>query len=134
MGKVKFFIIPALLFVLTGCSKTASNTNSSLANDITGTVDAATGIGAIKIKEKTDRDLAIAQAKELWRARFLSGTDLSNGPCLSNEAIPGWVADIAHNPRTAVDDDPSNQCSVYRGGTAKHFVELDPSGNLIRAE
>jgi hypothetical protein len=43
-------------------------------------------------------------------------------------------ADIAHYPRLAIDDDPANQCAAYRDGTTHHFVELDPEGNLIRAE
>jgi hypothetical protein len=60
--------------------------------------------------------------------------DLSAGPCLSNNLIPDWVADIAHNPRQAVDDLPANQCSAYREGQAHHFVELDLDGNLIRAQ
>lgn len=123
--------------VFSACTTTKNTTNTNTrtaADDITDTVDAVTGIGAVKIKENTDPDLATAKAKELWRARFQSGEDLSNGPCLSNEAIPGWVADIAHSPRQAVDDLPENQCSAYRDGTAKHFVELDPEGNLIRAE
>jgi hypothetical protein len=48
--------------------------------------------------------------------------------------LPDWVADIAHRPRQAVDEDPANQCEAIRSGDAHHFVELDPDGNLIRAE
>jgi len=109
--------------------KSASkNSNSFTATEI------FTGVADVKIKQKADKDLAIAKAKELWRAKFLSGEDLSAGPCLSNEAIPDWVADIAHNPRQDVDNLPANQCSAYRDGAAHHFVELDPDGNLIRAQ
>jgi hypothetical protein len=42
--------------------------------------------------------------------------------------------DIAHDPRQDVDDDPANQCQRYREGEASHFVELDPSGELIRTD
>jgi hypothetical protein len=44
------------------------------------------------------------------------------------------VADIAHEPRQPVDDEPANQCARFRNGEAHHFVELDPDGALIRAE
>lgn len=60
--------------------------------------------------------------------------DLSQGPCLSNAVVDDWVCDIAHRPRTAVDDNPANQCSAYNQGVANHFVELDLNCNIIRAE
>lgn len=60
--------------------------------------------------------------------------DYANGPCLSNSVQPDWVCDIAHSPRQEVDDDPANQCSAYRQGTANHFVELDLDCKLIRAQ
>jgi hypothetical protein len=65
-----------------------------------------------------------------------SGLELELGPCIAEE-LPGlsdWVADVAHDPRTDVDDDPGNQCRRYRDGEASHFVELTPEGKLIRAE
>jgi hypothetical protein len=46
---------------------------------------------------------------------------------------PRWVADMAHDPRQDVDDDPENQCAAYREGKADHFVELDPEGEFIRS-
>ena len=96
--------------------------------------DGLIGIGSINTKITAERELAVSAAKELWRIQKLQGSGFSNGPCLSNSVIPGWVADIAHNPRTEVDDKAENQCSAYRDGTAKHFVELDSSGNLIQAQ
>ena len=119
----------ALAFVLFNNQEKAAENN----NEITAT-DVITVGASLKIKESADEDLAIAKAQELWRAALLSGEDLSNGPCLSNEVIPGWVADIVHSPRQDVDNLPANQCSAYRAGTAKHFVELDPQGNLIKAQ
>ncbi len=48
--------------------------------------------------------------------------------------LPDWVCDIAHSPRQSeIDDLPENQCSAYREGRAKHFVEVDMNCNLIRA-
>ena len=68
---------------------------------------------------------AYAEAKE-------DGVDMSRGPCLG-VIKPGWVADVAHDPRRPVDDDPANQCPQYRSGDADHFVELDPDGEFIRS-
>lgn len=76
---------------------------------------------------------AVIKAKELWQEKKYAKADLSNGPCLSNQIIPDWVADIAHQPRLPVDDDPANQCSAFVKGQAHHFVELDPNGNFLRA-
>lgn len=79
-------------------------------------------------------DSAVNQAKHVYRQTKLLGGDFSNGPCLSNALMPGWVADIVHSPRLPIDDLPENQCSAYLEGRAKHFVELDVDGNLIRAK
>ena len=57
---------------------------------------------------------------------------MSSGPCLSNGTE--WVVDVVHNPRQAVDDLPANQCPSYLSGLSKHFIELDLSGNLVRAQ
>jgi hypothetical protein len=63
--------------------------------------------------------------------------DLNNGPCLLDPDpypdMSNWVCDIAHDPRQDVDNLPENQCSAFREGRAKHFVELDENCNLIRA-
>lgn len=86
-----------------------------------------------KSKSKSELDTAINQAQHIYNLEKQTGRDFSNGPCLSNALLPGWVLDIAHHPRQPVDDLPENQCSAYREGKALHFVELDPDGNLIRA-
>jgi hypothetical protein len=83
----------------------------------------------------SDQDKAVAAAKRIFSGSAQS-IDLSSGPCIS-ESLPGlpdWVADVAHDPREDVDDDPANQCQRYRDGEADHFVELTPEGELIRAE
>lgn len=59
------------------------------------------------------------------------GVDLSSGPCLGMIG-PDWVADIAHDPRQPVDEEPENQCAEYRSGEAVHFVELTPVGVVLR--
>lgn len=80
------------------------------------------------------REEAIQKAKELFERKKREGADFSRGPCLSEEIVPDWCVDVAHNPRQRVDDDPANQCRSYREGRVHHFVELDPDGNVIRAE
>jgi len=62
-----------------------------------------------------------------------STANYSNGPCLSNEIMPDWVCDVAHNPRQGVDNQPENQCSSFREGKAHHFVEVDENCLLIRS-
>jgi len=59
--------------------------------------------------------------------------NLSEGPCLSNNITDDWVCDVAHNPRIDMDNKPENQCSAFREGKAKHFVEVNTSCELIRA-
>lgn len=83
---------------------------------------------------KSEIDTAINQAKYLYSQRKKLGEDFSSGPCLSEALLPGWVVDISHNPRLPIDDLPSNQCQTFREGRAKHLVELDINGNLIRAK
>lgn len=83
---------------------------------------------------KTEVDTVINQARYLYRQEKEKGRNFSDGPCLSNALMPNWVVDIAHNPRLPIDDLPQNQCPGFREGKARHFVELDPEGNLIRAK
>lgn len=63
------------------------------------------------------------------------GDSLDLGPCLL-DPIPGepdWVCDVAHSPRSMVDDNPHNQCQAFQLGQAHHFVEVTPDCSLIRA-
>ena len=80
---------------------------------------------------ESDRDRAIRLARELYEAKKREGMDFDSGPCLSEEVMPDWCVDIAHEP---ADNLPQNQCRSYRTGRVHHFVELDPEGNLIRAK
>ncbi len=125
-SKDTLIIILLLTFILSsGCSwgERVSEEASNL-----------TGLEAVETGKKAAKDIAISKAKDLFKQKLAEGLDMSNGPCLSNEIIPDWVVDVAHNPREAIDNQPENQCSAFREGKAHHFVELDPMGNLIRAE
>ena len=83
-----------------------------------------------------DRDRAVNEAVDAYHEAKARGVDLTRGPCIAEHlpGLPDWVADVAHDPRQPVDDDPAYQCSRYREQEAHHFVELDPSGKLIRAQ
>ncbi len=69
---------------------------------------------------------------QLCQQKLSEGTDLSTGPCLSNNITENWVCDVAHDPRQVIDNQPRNQCPAFLNGTAKHFVEVDTECNLIR--
>lgn len=77
-------------------------------------------------------DQILKDALNLYIEKKEAGVDFSNGPCLGKVAND-WVLDIAHDPRTDIDDNPKNQCVDFREGKVKHFIEFDPEGKLIRA-
>lgn len=77
-------------------------------------------------------DNAVKKAQAIYQDRKAIGTDFESGPCLSNDLLPDWVVDIAHNPRQKLDDLAENQCQAFIEGRAKHFVELDLDGEVIR--
>jgi len=128
---MKFFysisVLVFCVFLLGGCGTKIKQAGEAA-------VEQATGIGALEVKKEADKDIAIARAKTMFTQLMAEGIDLSNGPCIANNLIPDWVADVAHNPRENIDNLPENQCSAYQEGTVHHFVELDPSGSVIKAE
>lgn len=85
--------------------------------------------------QEADAEQVISSCIQLCQEEKNKGTDLSNGPCLSNDigSTNGekWVCDVAHFPREDVDNLPENQCSAFREGGAKHFVEVDVNCVLI---
>jgi hypothetical protein len=108
-----------------------------------GWIASATFVAAVAVAgcgggdaDPGERDRAIAGAEDAYAQAVEDGTDLSSGPCIAEElpGVQGWAADIAHNPREPVDDEPANQCASFRSGEATHFVELTPDGDVIRAE
>lgn len=88
-------------------------------------------------EEASYKNPAATLCKELCQAELHVGEDLSNGPCLSDDNpewdIEDWVCDVAHNPREPVDNLPENQCQDFREGKAKHFVEVNPNCEFIKA-
>lgn len=86
-----------------------------------------------KLGDSLEFDAAVNQARYIYNLRQKDGVDFSNGPCLTDALMPGWVLDLVHNPREAIDDLSENQCRSFLEGSAKHFVELDLNGNFVRA-
>jgi hypothetical protein len=82
-------------------------------------------------KIQADNNELIRKAKVLFTTQSKIIKDMAVGPCLGfiND---DYVVDVVNNPRTAVDDDPKNQCESYTLGQAKHFIELDTKGNFVR--
>ena len=76
----------------------------------------------------------VQQAQQLYNQQKNKNKDFTNGPCVSDSLASNWVVDIAHDPRQAIDDLPENQCPAFISGKIKHFIELDPEGNLIRIQ
>jgi len=93
---------------------------------------------AIKGKYKPglsdDIDDAVGKAQQIYKDRKSIGMDFTTGPCLTNDLLPDWVVDIAHNPRQSQDNLAENQCAALIEGRAKHFVELDLDGEVIRVK
>lgn len=123
---ISSFFIAATL-IASGCGEQANQATQQ-------TVDTLTGLDKVQTGQQAEKDLAVAQCLALWQQRFATGEELSNGPCLAEEIIPDWSCDIAQRFRSAADDRPENQCQAYLRGATHHFVELDLSGKLIKAQ
>jgi hypothetical protein len=84
-----------------------------------------------KGEEERAKEICIEECKK----SLAGGQDLSKGPCLLNpiSELPDWVCDVAHSPRQDVDNLPENQCSAYRQGLAKHFIEVDTNCKFIKS-
>ncbi|RLG21460.1 hypothetical protein DRN74_02780 [Candidatus Micrarchaeota archaeon] len=83
----------------------------------------------------SQKEMAVIACESLCR-EVKGDIDFNRGPCLSDKyafAVRDWVCDIAHNPRSYIDNMPENQCRDFREGKAHHFVELDENCQLIRA-
>ncbi|MEK7640146.1 MAG: hypothetical protein AAB424_03360 [Patescibacteria group bacterium] len=134
MKKLLFVLV--LPIALSACTfgQKVTNTASEAKQDAGTFVNKATGVTDTAILKAADIAFATARAKEFYNAFKVQGEEIANGPCLSENLTTGWVADLVHNPRIAEDDFPQNICQNFKNGTAKHFVEIDLSGNFVRAQ
>jgi outer membrane murein-binding lipoprotein Lpp len=103
-------------------------------NDIQDSGEVSDGANTSASTSQTEKEQeAVRLAVKAYTKLKTEGADLSNGPCISDDLMDDWVADVAHYPREDVDNLPENQCPSY-GKTASHFVELDEYGEVIRVE
>ena len=83
------------------------------------------------------QNFATVLCRNMCQDALGNSTDLSKGPCLSdnnsNWILSDWVCDVANSPRQNIDNLTVNQCLEYLNGTAHHFVEVSTNCTLIRA-
>lgn len=79
-------------------------------------------------------DRAVNTALMVYESQKKTKKNLSNGPCLSNDLLDDWVADLVHDPKVPEDDLMENQCAALLDGTATRIVELDLDGNVVRVK
>jgi hypothetical protein len=53
-----------------------------------------------------------------------------NSQCLGK--CSDYSVDVVNVPRTSEDNLVENQCSDFRNGVTKHFIELDKNGEVVR--
>jgi len=79
-----------------------------------------------KVREQQN---AISCASELYASKSLEKTEFSS-QCLGK--CGDYVVDIVHVPRKSEDNLQENQCSEFRLGEVKNFIELDKEGRVVR--
>jgi len=91
-------------------------------------------LAEVNLDQKMLIEDILKEAKSEINDKMDNDEDLSLGPCLLNpSAIDGdWVVDMSHDPLNEDDKNTENQCSLYVKGVAKHFIEVDNKGNLLR--
>jgi len=85
----------------------------------------------------TQENAAKDQAVRICRTQkaAVPAEQWQKGPCLSNSTkeLPDWVVDVAHVPRQAVDEEVTNQCSMYTDPKVQGVIEVDTECRVIRA-
>lgn len=130
MRRAVGLLIATLLLAGLSCSNKVIQVNVNTDE----VVDLVGNVASQKAIDQATKEAAVLEAKAVFAVQQAQGVDLSAGPCLTNSLMPDWVADVAHDPRQPVDDLPENQCVNFLDQSAHHFVELDPNGQLIRAQ
>jgi hypothetical protein len=75
----------------------------------------------------------IRLAQQAYERAKAAGVDMSRGPCLG-VMKPGWVADVAHDPRQDVDDEPENSArrtARARPTTSSSWIPRASSSGLV---
>ena len=74
---------------------------------------------------------AIECALNLYQEKKQEGIQF-NSQCLGT--CGDFAVDIVNVPRNEEDNKIENQCEDYRNGIAKHFIELDKNGEIVRVD
>lgn len=103
--------------------------------DVRRLVDAVTGRFRQTAEDEIgNRRFAVTRAQVLLKERVARGDNLSAGPCLAEDLILNWSADIVHNPRIPADNYDVNRCRRYISGVTKHLVEITEDGAIVSAQ
>jgi hypothetical protein len=81
--------------------------------------------------DKSERERAIDDAQEKYEYAVRQGVDLQRTPCIGVPAIENWLA-VVHSGPAATAEQTARKCPGY-GTEMKHFVALDPEGELLVA-
>ena len=129
------FLISLAIIISAGCAKNTSDNTRQEKGTADQIIDATTGIGAVEKTAEAVSEVAKVNCIQLCKNYLINDTELSNGPCIGNPMAQtlDWVCDVAHNPRQAVDNKQENQCSAFREGKAKHFIEVDENCGFIKS-
>ena len=81
----------------------------------------------------TEQQIAFSKAMELYAKNRADGMNFSS-QCLGTVYVnsTGYAVDIVHMPRIQEDEMPENQCADFREGKARHFIELERNGGIVR--
>ena len=129
MGEILGWVMEHVLYPSLGIPMPGSNSTNP--QGIGGGSNSGTGGGSNNTGGTGAGGDVVSLAQKAFQEAKAKGVEMTNGPCLG-VIKDDWVADVAHNPRQAVDDEPQNQCAEYNNGTVNHFIELDLDGNVIR--
>jgi hypothetical protein len=95
------------------------------------TIKTVAGENTLNVNAMEDQAIATYLAREAFLQAKADEVDFSQGPCISDNLMPGWVVDMVHTPRLAIDDKKENKCPAIVSGRVKHLIELDTKGNLV---
>ena len=83
----------------------------------------------------TTPDYVLSQQKLITKVLELYNEKKAGGMVFSSQClgtIGDYAVDIVHVPRIEEDNNIENQCSDFREGKVKHFIELDKYGEIVR--
>jgi len=82
-----------------------------------------------------NKNSAITECIKECNISIAKGISLIEGPCLSQEIVPGWACDVVNVPRVSIiDNNPNNQCASYNKNKVRHFVEVNQNCELVNAK